>query len=232
MTCEEGALDVYFLGGEGMRGALDAAAELLGRAPMPPRWSLGYLQSTRHFESADELRRLPAMFREKRLPCDAIILLSSYGEAKGWNQGVGSLDWHPELAPDPEKLLREFHARQFHAITHEYPVLRRESPLYAEAEARGFLLDFAYPDTPHERRTPVTYMTGQRFIDFSQPAARTWWWAQHRDLVQAGVDGWWLDGGEGPAARDCAARGHRGDAAQSLRPAAIPRLRGRRGAGS
>jgi alpha-glucosidase (family GH31 glycosyl hydrolase) len=199
-ACEEGALDLYFLAGEGMRGALDAAGELLGRAPMPPRWSLGYLQSTRHFESADELRRLPAMFREKHLPCDAIVLLSSYGEALGWNPGVGSLDWHPELAPDPEKLLSELRAQQFHAITHEYPVLRRESPLYAEAEARGFLLDFAYPDTPHESRTPTTYMTGQRFIDFSQPAAREWWWAQHRDLVRAGVDGWWLDGGEGPPA--------------------------------
>ena len=40
-----------------MRGALDAAADLLGRAPMPPRWSLGYLQSTRHF---DERGRIAA----------------------------------------------------------------------------------------------------------------------------------------------------------------------------
>jgi alpha-glucosidase (family GH31 glycosyl hydrolase) len=199
-ACEEGALDVYFLEGEGMRGALDAAAELLGRAPMPPRWSLGYLQSTRHFESPSELRQLPATFREKRLPCDALILLSSYGEAMGWNKGVGSLDWHPELAPDPRELLGGLRAQQFHAITHEYPVLQPESPLHAEAQARGFLLDFAYPDTPDESRTPVTYMRGQRFIDFSQPATQDWWWAQHRDLVEAGVDGWWLDGGEGPPA--------------------------------
>ena len=197
---DEGALDVYFLAGEGMRGALDAAGDLLGRAPMPPRWSLGYLQSTRHFESADELARLPATFRDKRLPCDAIFLLSSYGEAMGWNRGVGTLDWHPDIAPDWEALLRDLRAQQFHAIAHEYPVLRRDSPLYAEAEASGFLLDFAYPDISEENRTPTTYMTGQRFIDFSRPEARAWWWAQHRDLVRAGVDGWWIDGGEGPPA--------------------------------
>jgi len=204
---EEGAVDVYFLAGDGMRGALETAADLLGRAPMPPRWSLGYLQSTRHFESADELSRLPATFRDKRLPCDAIFLLSSYGKAIGWNQGVGSLDWDPGLVPDSEALLAALRAQQFHAITHEYPVLRRDSPLYAEAAANGFLLDFAYPDTAEKNRTPTTYMTGQRFIDFSQPAARTWWWAQHRDLVRAGVDGWWLDGGEGPPAEAMLAGG-------------------------
>jgi alpha-glucosidase (family GH31 glycosyl hydrolase) len=109
-ACEEGSLDVYFLAGEGMRGALEAAGELLGRAPMPPRWSLGYLQSTRHFESADELSRLPATFRGKRLPCDAIFLLSSYGEAMGWNEGVGSLDWDRNLVPDSKGLLAELRA--------------------------------------------------------------------------------------------------------------------------
>jgi alpha-glucosidase (family GH31 glycosyl hydrolase) len=25
-----------------------------------------------------------------------------------------------------------------------------------------------------------------------------WWWAAHQSLVDLGVDGWWLDGGEGP----------------------------------
>src|SRR5258706_10550359 len=121
-----------------MRGALGAAADLLGHAPMPPRWSLGYLQSTRHFESPDELRRLPATFREKQLPCDAFFLLSSYGEAMGWNKGVGWLDWHPELAPDSASLVDEFHARDFHLISHEYPVVHPDSPLYAEALAQGF----------------------------------------------------------------------------------------------
>ncbi|MEO8137319.1 MAG: TIM-barrel domain-containing protein, partial [Betaproteobacteria bacterium] len=197
---ESGSLDLYFLCGDGLRGALGAAADLLGHAPMPPRWSLGYLQSTRHFESPDELRRLPATFREKQLPCDALILLSSYGEAMGWNKGVGWLDWHRDLAPDPASLVDEFHARDFHLIMHEYPVVHPESPLHAEALAQGFLLDDGYPDTPAAARTPVTYTSGQRFVDFSQEAAREWWWGRHAGLVGEGIDGWWLDGGEGPRA--------------------------------
>jgi len=68
-----------------LRGLMGEVAELLGRAPLPPRWALGFLQSTRHFDDTAELQRLPRTLREKRIPCDALIYLSSYGEAKGWN---------------------------------------------------------------------------------------------------------------------------------------------------
>src|SRR5262249_53086235 len=49
----------YVLIGRDMRGVMGEVAELLGRAPLPPRWALGFLQSTRHFESTDELRSCP-----------------------------------------------------------------------------------------------------------------------------------------------------------------------------
>jgi len=82
-------------------------------------------------------------------------------------------------------------------ITHEYPVLHDESPLFAEAESRGYLLDAGY-----ERASPTgaNYRQGQRYVDFSNPAVRAWWWSAHRELVRLGVAGWWLDGGEGPPA--------------------------------
>ena len=56
-----------------VRELMGEVAELLGRAPMPPRWALGFLQSTRHFDDTAELRRLPRTIREKRIPCDALI---------------------------------------------------------------------------------------------------------------------------------------------------------------
>ena len=143
-------------------------AELLGRPPMPPRWALGFLQSTRHFDDTAELRRLARTLREKRIPCDALIYLSTYGDALGWNRGVGHLEFQPELWPDPAALLEEMRAQHFEVITHEYPVLHDESPLFAEAESRGYLLDAGY-----ERASPTgaNYRQGQRYVDFSNPAA-------------------------------------------------------------
>jgi len=196
-TAETSALTWYFLNGPDLRGLMREVAELLGRAPLPPRWALGFLQSTRHFDDTAELQRLPRTIREKRIPCDALIYLSTYGEAKGWNRGVGHLEFQPTLWPKPAELLDDVRKQHFEFITHEYPVLHEQSPLFAEAEARGYLLATGY-----ERGAGgvANYREGQRHLDFSNPAARAWWWAAHRELVRLGVGGWWLDGGEGPPA--------------------------------
>ena len=199
-TAEGGRLAWYFLIGADMRGVMGEVAQLLGRAPMPPRWALGFLQSTRHFTDTAELRQLPRTIREKRIPCDALIYLSTYGEARGWNRGVGHLEWEPELWPKPREVLADARARHFEVITHEYPVLHERSPLFDEAEARGYLLADGYPRITGAARPPASYREGQRYLDFSNPAVGRWWWAAHRQLVDLGVAGWWLDGGEGPPA--------------------------------
>ena len=196
-TAETGALTWYFLMGGDVRGVMREAAELLGRAALPPRWALGFLQSTRHFHDTDELRRLPRDIRAHRIPCDALVLLSSYGDALGWNRGVGHLEFQPALLPDPAALLKDVRAQHFEVITHEYPVLHSDSPLFDDAAARGYLLDAGYE---RAAAAGANYRQGQRYIDFSNPAAAAWWWAAHRELVRAGVAGWWLDGGEGPPA--------------------------------
>src|SRR4029450_5438285 len=190
-AAEAGALSWYFLIGESLRGVMREIADLLGRASLPPRWALGFLQSTRHFEDTAELRELPRTIRDKRIPCDALIYLSSYGEALGWNRGVGHLEFQPALWKDPAALLDEARAQHFEAITHEYPVLHEESPLFSEAQARGYLIDAGY-----ERGggAGANYRQGQRYLDFSDPTVGAWWWKAHRELIALGVGGWGVAG--------------------------------------
>ena len=203
----EGPVDLYVLTGADLRAVLARAADLLGHAPMPPRWALGFMQSSRHFTDTDDLLSLTRTMRGKRLPCDAFIFLSTYGPGQGWNRGVGHLGFHPGLIPDPGAVVGEMRADGFRVFGHEYPALHEDSPLHAEADARGFLLDYGYPD---ERPFPpgaINYREGQRFLDFSRPEARRWWWDAHRDLAALGIEGWWLDGGEGPPAETPLAAG-------------------------
>jgi alpha-glucosidase (family GH31 glycosyl hydrolase) len=198
-ACNAPGLDLYYLAGEDLRATLAEAATLLGRAPLPPRWALGYLQSTRHFVDTDELRRLAATFRDKQLPCDALVLLSSYGDALGWNRGVGHLDWQQALVPRSRELLAELHELKFRVVTHEYPVLHPGSPLAVEARDRGYLLDETYPRVTPTERPSTSYHEGQPYLDFTRPEIGEWWWQAHRPLRDDGVDGWWLDGGDGPS---------------------------------
>jgi alpha-glucosidase len=196
---DQGSLDCYFLAAADLRALLGIVAELLGRPVLPPRWALGFLQSTRHFTGQAEVQRLAHTLRAKQIPCDAIIFLSTYGDAKGWNRSVGHLEFEPELFPQPAEELGALRAQGFQVITHEYPVLHEQSPLFAEAERLGYLLAEGYRRVQVDTHPTTEFHEGQRFIDFSNPAARAWWWEQHRTLADMGVSGWWLDGGEGPS---------------------------------
>ena len=130
--------DLYYLGGAGLRGVLATAADLLGRMPMPPRWALGYMQSTRHFDGPDEVRSLARTFREKQLPCDALIFLSTYADGKGWNRAVGSLDYEPSVFPEPASMIAEAKAQSFHVVTHEYPAVHHDSRAPRRSGTTGF----------------------------------------------------------------------------------------------
>lgn len=206
-SATRGPLDFYVLVAPDLRGVMKELATLLGAALMPPRWVLGFLQSTRHFRDTDELRELPRKLRDHRIPCDALILLSSYADAKGWNTGVGHLEFQADLWHDPKALLAEMHGMHFHVMSHEYPVLHPEAPQFEEALAKGYLLEQGYPklDLP---RPHANYRQGQKYIDFSHPEVGKWWWGLHHEQRQLGIDGWWLDGGEGPPSES---RLHAGD---------------------
>jgi alpha-glucosidase len=196
--CDPGAFDLYYVGGASLREVLSNATALLGRPPLPPRWSLGYLQSSRHFESADEVMSLGRTLREKKLPADGVIFLSTYKDGKGWNEAVGRLDYDPTVFPSGSKMVREMRADNLQVITHEYPVIHPGAPQFKESQDKSFTIADGYPVVVPTSRPSTSFFEGQRMLDFENPAAGRWWWEQHKDLVDDGVGGWWLDGGEGP----------------------------------
>lgn len=141
-------------------------AELTGYPHMPPLWSLGYMQSHRTLASRAEVMDEVKIFREKKLPCDAMIYLGTGFCPAGWNTGHNSFQFNPEIFPDPMEMIKEMHKEHFKVVVH---VTSPPEDLY------GSVADACESKDPSNAAT---------------------YWARHVDTLKAGVDGWWPDEGD------------------------------------
>jgi alpha-glucosidase/alpha-D-xyloside xylohydrolase len=162
------ALDLFFVGSADPTAIMAEYAGLTGFAEMPPLWSFGYQQSHRTLANREEVLAEAKTFREKRLPCDALIYLSTGFCPSGWNTENGSFVWNSRVFPDPKEMLDELHQQHFHAVTHVVILSDR---------LRG---------TVHD---PCDL---SRFDEESASC----YWDTHRKDFAMGVDGWWPDEGD------------------------------------
>ncbi|HJS08312.1 MAG TPA: TIM-barrel domain-containing protein [Pirellulales bacterium] len=148
-----------------------------GPAVIPPKWSLGYMQSHRELvdkELSSEALLLSVVdtFREKRIPLDAVIYLGTGFTPTGWNTRQPSFTFNPRVFERPAKdVLADLHARHVKVIVHIVPWQRDRLPT----------LQGSIPAQPGETR------------DASHIES---YWNQHVDLVKTGVDAWWPDEGD------------------------------------
>ena len=92
-----GLYDVFVFDAAAPTDALGDFASITGRASMPPRWALGYMQSHRTLEDETQMLRIIDAFREKRIPLDAVIYLGTGFAPVGWNTRQPSFDFNPNV---------------------------------------------------------------------------------------------------------------------------------------
>jgi alpha-glucosidase/alpha-D-xyloside xylohydrolase len=91
---------------------------LTGKPVMPPKWSLGYIQSHRTLGGPDDALQIARTFREKKLPCDALIYLGTGYCTNGWNTGHGSLEFNPNAFNHPAEQIRALNDLNFKVVFH------------------------------------------------------------------------------------------------------------------
>lgn len=161
-------LDIFFVAAREPAKIMAEYARLTGHAEMPPLWSLGYQQSHRTLASREEILGEAKTFREKKLPCDALIYLGTGFCPSGWNTENGSFQWNSRVFPDPREILEQFHDDHFRAVLHAVILTR---------SLRG---------TVHD---------GCTLARFDEEEASCYWDAHRKDFAM-GVDGWWPDEGD------------------------------------
>jgi alpha-glucosidase (family GH31 glycosyl hydrolase) len=111
-------LDLFFVASPEPSTIMAEYARLTGYAEIPALWSLGYQQSHRTLASREEVLSEAKTFREKKLPCDALIYLGTGFCPSGWNTENGSFAWNARVFPDPKEILDELHREHFRTVVH------------------------------------------------------------------------------------------------------------------
>jgi alpha-glucosidase/alpha-D-xyloside xylohydrolase len=111
-------LDLFLIACDQPADALAELIRLTGRPVMPPKWVLGYIQSHRTLAGPEEPLRIAQTFRDKKLPCDALIYLGTGYCTNGWNTGHGSLEFNPNAFDHPAQELQSLHDLNFKVILH------------------------------------------------------------------------------------------------------------------
>ncbi|HEX4796485.1 MAG TPA: TIM-barrel domain-containing protein [Humisphaera sp.] len=98
--------------------ALADFVRLTGHPVMPPKWLMGYIQSHRTLADTKEPLQIAQTFREKKLPCDALIYLGTGYCPAGWNTGHGSLEFNPKTFDHPADTINALHDLGFKIVLH------------------------------------------------------------------------------------------------------------------
>ena len=162
------ALDIFFVHSLDPAVIMAEYARITGHAEMPPLWSFGYQQSHRTLASREEILAEAKVFREKKLPCDALIYLGTGFCPSGWNTENGSFSWNSQVFPDPKEMIEQLHKDNFRVVLHD---------VILTDKLRGTVND------PCDVRS------------FDAEDANCYWDAHRKDFA-TGVDGWWPDEGD------------------------------------
>jgi alpha-glucosidase len=190
------SLDLYLAPASNLYDWLRDDAELTGFAPVPPRWTFGYLQSQWGWKDRAYLDDTLAHFRRDRLPVDAFIVdfewyttKPDYTVKPAGDPDFVDFDWNPALFPEPPKQMAGFAAQGLHLIGIRKPRVGNQATV-AMARARNWLL----PLNPLDPNPDVGIRS--RNLDYSLPEVRTWWDDQNRKFLEAGMAAFWNDEGE------------------------------------
>ena len=185
-------LSYYFINGyKTLSKATELYTQLIGRQPLPPFWSLGYITSRYGYHNQDEAVAAIDSLKSGGYPVDGLVLdLYWYGK----EGDMGRLEWDASQWPDHKKMLSDLKSKGVNTILITEPYFTKGGALtnYNELAAGGMLGKDIYGN-PHDMET---WAGEAGLIDVSNPRAAEWLWNHLKPLTEEGVAGWWADLGE------------------------------------
>jgi alpha-D-xyloside xylohydrolase len=182
-------IDYYFVYGANVDEVISGYRYLTGKAPIVPKWALGFWQSRERYRTQNEILSTVKTFREKSIPLDNIVMDWQYWKPDEW----GSQEFDPSRFSDPKGMIDTLH-NMYHAhfMISVWPKFYSGIKNYDLMNSKGFLLAKNIQDN---RKDWLGYVS--TFYDAFNPAAGKFFWQLVKEnLYTKGVDAWWMDAPE------------------------------------
>lgn len=111
--------------------------ELTGKAPLMPRWALGYIHCRERFHSQDEILQTADRFRREQLPVSMLVQDWQYWGKYGWN----SMQFDEDYYPDPKALTDSLHHMDIRLMLSVWSKIDRQSDVGRQMVSAGYYID-------------------------------------------------------------------------------------------
>jgi alpha-D-xyloside xylohydrolase len=189
-SAEDQSLEFFIVHGPAPKEVLGRYTALTGRPALPPDWSFGLWLSTSFTTDYDEatVARFVDGMAEVGVPLSVFHFDCFWMRAHHWSDFL----WDPEVFPDPVGMIARLKDRGLKVCVWINPYIAQRSVLFAEGMEHGYLL--RRPDGGAWQWD--MWQAGMALVDFTNPAARSWYAGKLRALLDQGVDCFKTDFGE------------------------------------
>jgi alpha-D-xyloside xylohydrolase len=184
-------VDYYFIYGKNMDEVISGYRTLTGKAPIVPKWALGFWQSRERYKTQEEILTTVDEFRKRKIPLDNIVLDWSYWKEAEW----GSQDFDEKRFPAPDSMINVLHKKyNTQIMISVWPKFYEGISAYNEFDKKGWLYKRNIAD---RQRDWIGKGYISTFYDaFNENARKGFWDLINKKIYNKGIDAWWMDASE------------------------------------
>lgn len=183
-------LDYCVINGPTMKDVLRRYTDLTGKPSLPAPWSFGLWLSTSFQTNYDEetvMQMIDGM-QSRGIPLRVFHFDCFWMREFHWCD----LEWDSRVFPDPAGMLRRIKDKGLNVCVWINPYIAQESRLFREGVENGYFLRRPNGDVWQWDM----WQAGMAIVDFTNPAARSWYQERLAALLDMGVDCFKTDFGE------------------------------------
>lgn len=184
-------VDYYFIYGNNMDEVISGYRTLTGKAPIVPKWALGFWQSRERYKTQHEILSTIDEFRKRKIPIDNIVLDWSYWKETEW----GNQDFDETRFPSPDSMIEVLHKKyNTQIMISVWPKFYEGISAYNEFDKKGWLYKKNIAD---RQRDWIGKGYVSTFYDaFNENARKGFWDLINKKIYSKGIDAWWMDASE------------------------------------